>query len=318
MFALLALGKSSEDRTRGCSIIQELRFLSLPDPQATSVRRRFRRWRGAERAGWHVRRSRSGRHRHPSAYHVPNGGPDVGDPANGTDLLHAALAHVRRYWTDDPTVRRFHQYCELEFDENIINRLSRLFGTDYETSNVINQVKWCKNEEKINRSRKEVRSKANVPAHRGTIVIERKNRLARSWWMTVIVYCRKSRETQWQDNRREAIDEWRAILNCVQKSGLSVPLPPNVHLLTLEPWRDGTHLLRLEHVYGVGESPTLSMPVTVQLDVSPNLFKTWIIDRDFAARGNGVFTRAYPPWSRKWRLVRKNKPHSSRIDGLNT
>lgn len=50
------------------------------------------------------------------------------------------------------------------------------------------------------------------------------------------------------------------------KSGLSVPLPPNVHLLTLEPWRDGTHLLRLEHVYGVGESPTLSMPVTVQLD----------------------------------------------------
>lgn len=55
---------------------------------------------------------------------------------------------------------------------------------------------------------------------------------------------------------------------CQQKSGLRAPLPANVHMLTLEPWRDGTHLLRLEHVYDIVEHPTLSEPVTLILDVS--------------------------------------------------
>ena len=31
-------------------------------------------------------------------------------------------------------------------------------------------------------------------------------------------------------------------------------LAENVHILTLEPWSDGTQLLRLEHVYDVGEN----------------------------------------------------------------
>lgn len=52
----------------------------------------------------------------------------------------------------------------------------------------------------------------------------------------------------------------------MQKSGLRAPLPDNVHMLTLEPWRDGTHLLRLEHVYDIGEHSTLSEPVTLILD----------------------------------------------------
>ena len=57
----------------------------------------------------------------------------------------------------------------------------------------------------------------------------------------------------------------------MKKSGLrkgSSALPDNIHILTLEPWGgDGTHLLRLEHVYDAGEHPTLSQPVDITLDV---------------------------------------------------
>ena len=44
-------------------------------------------------------------------------------------------------------------------------------------------------------------------------------------------------------------------------------MPDNVHVLTLEPWVNGTHLLRLEHVYDAGEDQTLAQPATVELDV---------------------------------------------------
>jgi len=40
-------------------------------------------------------------------------------------------------------------------------------------------------------------------------------------------------------------------------------LAENVHILTLEPWSDGTQLLRLEHVYDVGENPILYNPATI-------------------------------------------------------
>lgn len=49
-------------------------------------------------------------------------------------------------------------------------------------------------------------------------------------------------------------------------SGLSRPLPPNVHLLTLEQWKDKTILLRLEHFYDSNDDPSnLSKPVQVSL-----------------------------------------------------
>ncbi|XP_042239009.1 lysosomal alpha-mannosidase-like isoform X2 [Homarus americanus] len=48
-------------------------------------------------------------------------------------------------------------------------------------------------------------------------------------------------------------------------TGLKTSLPANVHLLTLEPWTDGSLLLRLEHMYEAQESATLSNPVTVNL-----------------------------------------------------
>jgi len=49
-------------------------------------------------------------------------------------------------------------------------------------------------------------------------------------------------------------------------SGLSAALPPNVHLLTLEQWKDNTILLRLEHFYDSNDDPSnLSKPVKVSL-----------------------------------------------------
>lgn len=40
-----------------------------------------------------------------------------------------------------------------------------------------------------------------------------------------------------------------------------------MQILTLEPWRDGAHLLRLEHVFDVSEDASLSEPVTIDLEV---------------------------------------------------
>ncbi|GJQ83733.1 hypothetical protein Trydic_g20609 [Trypoxylus dichotomus] len=57
-------------------------------------------------------------------------------------------------------------------------------------------------------------------------------------------------------------------------SGLSNSLPDNVQILTLEPWKANTFLLRLEHVLEKNEDPILSQPATVSLK---NLFATFDI-----------------------------------------
>lgn len=55
----------------------------------------------------------------------------------------------------------------------------------------------------------------------------------------------------------------------IKKTGLRAGgLPANIHILTLEPWRDGTHLLRLEHVFDIGEHLDWSEPVELDLEVS--------------------------------------------------
>ena len=59
-----------------------------------------------------------------------------------------------------------------------------------------------------------------------------------------------------------------------QFSGLIKELPKNVHLLTLEQWKDSHYLLRLEHFYQKNESQTLSKPVKVDLK---NLFQDFEI-----------------------------------------
>lgn len=48
-------------------------------------------------------------------------------------------------------------------------------------------------------------------------------------------------------------------------SGMRATLPTGVHVLTLEPWTDGTLLLRLEHTLEGDDHPELSKPVSVNL-----------------------------------------------------
>lgn len=56
-----------------------------------------------------------------------------------------------------------------------------------------------------------------------------------------------------------------------QFSGLKTSLPDNVQILTLEPWKAWSYLLRLEHVYEKGEDKVLSKPVTVDLKASKTM-----------------------------------------------
>ena len=53
--------------------------------------------------------------------------------------------------------------------------------------------------------------------------------------------------------------------NKANQSLLSAPLPPNVHLATVQSYNASTILLRLAHLYEVGEDPVLSQNATVPL-----------------------------------------------------
>jgi len=54
---------------------------------------------------------------------------------------------------------------------------------------------------------------------------------------------------------------------CLQYSGLKESLPTNVQILTLEPWREDSLLLRLEHIMEQNEDSVLSGPVEVAYEV---------------------------------------------------
>ncbi|XP_046648826.1 lysosomal alpha-mannosidase-like isoform X2 [Daphnia pulicaria] len=58
--------------------------------------------------------------------------------------------------------------------------------------------------------------------------------------------------------------DWRRLYK-TQQQLISRELPENVNLLTLENRSDGSYLIRLEHIYDVGEDKVLSEPVTVSL-----------------------------------------------------
>ncbi|KDR11229.1 lysosomal alpha-mannosidase isoform X2 [Zootermopsis nevadensis] len=68
-------------------------------------------------------------------------------------------------------------------------------------------------------------------------------------------------------------------------SGLNQELPENVHILTLEPWKAHSFLLRLEHIYERNEHPVFSKPATVNLK---NLFKPFsiVMARETTLGGN--------------------------------
>ncbi|XP_035912890.1 lysosomal alpha-mannosidase-like [Anopheles stephensi] len=46
---------------------------------------------------------------------------------------------------------------------------------------------------------------------------------------------------------------------------LATSLPPNVHLLTMEPWKEDGVLVRFEHLFAVNEDPQHSLPVQIDL-----------------------------------------------------
>lgn len=50
--------------------------------------------------------------------------------------------------------------------------------------------------------------------------------------------------------------------------GLTKSLPENVHILTFEPWKDDTFILRLEHFLEKDEDATLSQAVTIDIEVN--------------------------------------------------
>ncbi|XP_063975684.1 lysosomal alpha-mannosidase-like [Diachasmimorpha longicaudata] len=65
---------------------------------------------------------------------------------------------------------------------------------------------------------------------------------------------------EWKNNHR------------MQFKGLNKNLPRNVHVLTLEPWKEGQVLLRLEHLFEIAEAKDLSKAVEVNLlDLFANL-----------------------------------------------
>lgn len=56
-------------------------------------------------------------------------------------------------------------------------------------------------------------------------------------------------------------------INTMQASGLQYPLPPNLHLLTLEPVGGSRAIVRLEHLYPGVKDNRLNKPASVSLKV---------------------------------------------------
>lgn len=70
-----------------------------------------------------------------------------------------------------------------------------------------------------------------------------------------------------------------------QYSALSLSLPQNVHLLTMEPWRNFSLLVRFEHILEKNEDPEYSKPVKFNLE---DIFRSFDITdvRETTLAGN--------------------------------
>lgn len=53
---------------------------------------------------------------------------------------------------------------------------------------------------------------------------------------------------------------------------MSLSLPQNIHVLTLEPWKDNSVLIRFEHILSIGEDPEYSKNVTFNFE---DVFRDW-------------------------------------------
>ncbi|XP_033226250.1 lysosomal alpha-mannosidase-like [Belonocnema kinseyi] len=61
-----------------------------------------------------------------------------------------------------------------------------------------------------------------------------------------------------------SFEDWKNNFN-MKAYSLNKAVPRNVHILTLEPWKDDSILLRLEHIFEIGESVKYSIPVQVNI-----------------------------------------------------
>ncbi|XP_018049509.1 PREDICTED: lysosomal alpha-mannosidase-like [Atta colombica] len=99
-------------------------------------------------------------------------------------------------------------------------------------------------------------------------------------------------------------------------SGLNKALPPNVHILTLEPWKDDTILLRLEHLFEVGEAQRMSQPVEVNIQ---NLFSTFSIEsiKETTLGANQLLSENKPmKWEPEMNDIIQNEEESRQIVGV--
>lgn len=59
-------------------------------------------------------------------------------------------------------------------------------------------------------------------------------------------------------------------MQLLQHSSVGLSLPNNIYLMTFEPWKDGSFLIRFEHILEKDEDPQLSAPTRFNLaDVFP-------------------------------------------------
>ncbi|XP_044269447.1 lysosomal alpha-mannosidase-like isoform X2 [Tribolium madens] len=69
-----------------------------------------------------------------------------------------------------------------------------------------------------------------------------------------------------------SLDKVQSALN-FNFEGLKTNLPDNVHILTFEPWKENSYILRLEHILENNEDATLSTTATVNLEGLFTLFE---------------------------------------------
>ncbi|XP_044001802.1 lysosomal alpha-mannosidase-like isoform X1 [Aphidius gifuensis] len=65
-------------------------------------------------------------------------------------------------------------------------------------------------------------------------------------------------------NNTDNFINWKNNYN-MKAGGLRKKLPKNIHILTYEPWKNGEILLRLEHLYEIGEATQLSQPAEINI-----------------------------------------------------
>ncbi|XP_023247327.1 lysosomal alpha-mannosidase-like [Copidosoma floridanum] len=71
-----------------------------------------------------------------------------------------------------------------------------------------------------------------------------------------------------------SFQDWNQLYK-MKGDGLTISLPRNVRILTLEPWKDGEVLLRLEHIFEEGETSLYSTVAQVDLK---ELFASFSVD----------------------------------------